>query len=175
MVVIFRQEKIYFIVKMISVTIWARKSTNLENYSAKNIKFTIPKIILKLILMKFNTILPKELIPYFNQEIEKFHVEYSNNNLNIAWNHLERAHIIGQKYPIAHTNVHWKMLKFGFKIKSSKEILGQIPRLIFGGVKSFVGKIPIGNPGGSNVPPLKAFPIDDDLKMIFKKAGISYN
>ena len=62
-----------------------------------------------------------------------------------------------------------------FKIKSSKEILGQIPRLIFGGVKSFVGKIPIGNPGGSNVPPLKAFPIDDDLKMIFKKAGISYN
>ena len=66
------------------------------------------------------------------------------------------------------------MLKFGFKIKSSKEILEQILRLIFGGIKSFVGKIPIGNPKGSNVLLLKAFPIDDDLKMIFKKAGISY-
>jgi len=29
---------------------------------------------------------------------------------------LERAHIIGQKYPYTHTFVHWKMLQFGFKI-----------------------------------------------------------
>ena len=62
------------------------------------------------------------------------------------------------------------MLQFGFKIKSGKEILGQIPRLIFGGVKSFVGKIPVGNPGGSNVPPLKPFPLDNDLKELFIKA-----
>jgi uncharacterized membrane protein YeaQ/YmgE (transglycosylase-associated protein family) len=33
------------------------------------------------------------------------------------------------------------MLQFGIKIKNRKEIMGQIPRLIFGGVKSFVGKI----------------------------------
>ena len=64
------------------------------------------------------------------------------------------------------------MLQFGFKIKNSKEVFGQIPRLIFGGVKSFVGKIPVGNPGSANVPPLKPFPIDNDLKDIFKKAGL---
>ncbi|MDX6187950.1 DUF3703 domain-containing protein [Flavobacterium sp. Fl-318] len=125
--------------------------------------------------MKFNTLLPKELAPYYNEELKKYQIEYTANNLKAAWNHLERAHIIGQKFPISHTYVHWKMLRFGFKIKSKKEILGQIPRLIFGGVKSFVGKIPTGNLGGANVPPLKSFPIEEEIKNIFHKAGVSYN
>ena len=122
--------------------------------------------------MKLYISIPKELKPYFNAEIEKYRTENISGNLLNAWNHLERAHIIGQKYPYAHTLVHWKMLKFGFKIKSVKEIYGQIPRLIFGGVKSFVGKIPIGNPGGANVPPLKSFPIKKELQDIFTNAGV---
>lgn len=125
--------------------------------------------------MKFNTTLPKTLKPFYDTELEQYRIEYSNKNLIKAWSHLERAHILGQKYPIAHTFVHWKMLQFGFKIKSWREFLGQIPRLIFGGVKSFVGKIPLGNPGGSSVPPLKPFPIDKDLQDIFIKANINLN
>jgi len=123
--------------------------------------------------MKFYTSLPKSLQPYYWTELEEYRTEYSSGNLENAWNHLERAHIIGQKYPYAHTLVHWKMLHFGFKIKSRKEIFGQIPRLIFGGVKSFVGKVPTGNPGGANVPPLKPFPIEKGLQDIFVKAGVS--
>lgn len=123
--------------------------------------------------MKFYTSFPKGLKPYYNAELEKYRIEYSKGNLKSAWNHLERAHIIGQKYPSSHTFVHWKMLQFGFKIKSGKEIIGQIPRLIFGGVKSFIGKIPVGNPGGANVPPLKSFPIEEELKEIFNKAGVN--
>jgi hypothetical protein len=122
--------------------------------------------------MKFYTSIPKNLKPYFKAELEKYRTKYSNGDLKSAWNHLERAHIIGQKYPYTHTLVHWKMLQFGIKIKNGKEIMGQIPRLIFGGVKSFVGKIPDGNPGGANVPPLKPFPIENELKIIFAKAGI---
>ena len=122
--------------------------------------------------MKFNTIIPKSLKPYFEKELLDYQTEYINGNLKDAWNHLERAHILGQKYPYAHSYVHLKMLQFGFIIKSGKEILGQIPRLIFGGVKSFVGKIPVGNPGGANVPPLKSFTIEKELQEIFSKAGI---
>lgn len=91
-----------------------------------------------------------------------------------AWLHLERAHIIGQRYPFSHSYVHWKMLQFGIKIKNTREIIGQIPRLIFGGVKSFVGVIPVGNPGGANVPPLKPFPIDNDIKETFLQSGVSF-
>ena len=123
--------------------------------------------------MKFNTRIPKALKPYFSSELEKYKAECSKENLYLAWNHLERAHILGQKYPFAHSLVHWKMIQFGFKIKSGKEILGQIPRLIFGGVKSFVGTIPLGNPGGANVPPLKPFPISKELEDVFVKAGVN--
>lgn len=123
--------------------------------------------------MKIYTSLPKKLKPYFDAELEKYRAELVYGNLEIAWNFLEHAHIIGQKYPFAHTFVHWKMLQFGFKIKSPKEIMGQIPRLVFGGVKSFVGKIPVGNPGGANVPALKPFPIEKELQEIFIKAGVS--
>lgn len=124
--------------------------------------------------MKFHTKIPPKLKVFYTEELIKYQIEYSKNNLQEAWKHLERAHILGQKYPFEHSFVHWKMLQFGFKIKSSKEIFGQIPRLVFGGVKSFVGKIPVGNPGGVNVPPLRPFPIDKDLQSIFKKAEIDF-
>lgn len=116
--------------------------------------------------------MPKGLKPFYDTELKHYQMEYDQGNFHTAWHHLERAHILGQKYPNAHSYVHWKMLLFGIKIKSGNEILGQIPRLLFGGVKSFVGKIPVGNPGGANVPPLKPFPIEKELQDIFIKAGV---
>ena len=124
--------------------------------------------------MKFYTSIPAKLKPHFEEEMSQYRQAFEEKQLHIAWEHLERAHILGQRYPYAHSYVHWKMLQFGFHIKSTREILGQIPRLIFGGVKSFVGKVPIGNPGGADVPPLKPYPIDPQIKAIFSKAGITH-
>lgn len=123
--------------------------------------------------MKFYTSLPKALKPYFEAELLNYKNEKMSKNYISAWYHLERAHILGQKYPVSHTLVHWEMLQFGFKIKNIKEIIGQIPRLIFGGVKSFIGKIPVGNPGGANVPPLKSYPIEASLQHILNKTGVA--
>lgn len=123
--------------------------------------------------MKLYTSLPSKLKPFFKAELVQYTDAYITGNLQQAWAHLERAHILGQKYPYAHSLVHWKMLCFGFKIKSVKEIIGQIPRLLVGGVKSFVGKVPVGNPGGANVPPMKPFPIASDIQVIFVQAGIT--
>ena len=102
------------------------------------------------------------------QELEKYENELSKGNLHSAWKQLERAHIIGQSWPKEHSHTHWLMLKFGLKIKNTKEIVGQVPRLIFGGVKSFVGKIPVGNTGGADVPPLQPMEIPEDLKKMIK-------
>jgi hypothetical protein len=124
--------------------------------------------------MKLNTTLPKLLHPYFQAELDAYAMASKAHDLTKAWRHLKRAHIIGQRYPFAHTFVHWKMLQFGFRIKSGKEVIGQIPRLLVGGVKSFVGKVPVGNPGGANVPPMKAFPIEEDLQVIFKAIKVNY-
>lgn len=123
--------------------------------------------------MKLYFTIPSKLRPYFQKEIDLYRGALQKNDLQLAWSHLERAHIIGQRYPLAHSYAHWKMLQFGIRIRSTKEVIGQIPRLFVGGVKSFVGKVPVGNPGGANVPPLKPFPIDSELSAIFLKAGLN--
>lgn len=125
-------------------------------------------------MSRFNTVLPTALKPYFELELSSYRKAFEEGKLPTAWNHLERAHILGQRYPYAHSLVHWKMLVFGIKIKSTKEVIGQIPRLLVGGVKSFVGQIPAGNPGGANVPPLKPFPIEQDLQNTFKQTGVEF-
>ena len=58
------------------------------------------------------------------------------------------------------------MLKFGLRTKDMREIIGQLPRLVFGGVKSFVGTVPIGNTGGADVPPLRPMAVPNDLLVI---------
>lgn len=116
--------------------------------------------------MKINTWMPLVLKPYYKAELSLYKTQLNTGNLVQAWNHLERAHVIGQAYPWEHSYAHWKMLLFGFKIKSVKEIVGQIPRLLIGGIKSFVVQIPVGNTGGANIPPLRSLPIEPDLKKI---------
>ena len=114
--------------------------------------------------MKINTSMPRGLKPHYQKELEAYREAFGKNQLQQAWRHLERAHILGQHYPYQHSEVHWFMLRFGLKIKDRKEILGQIPRLLVGGVKSFVGTIPVGNTGGANAPPLKPMEIPEDLQ-----------
>ena len=119
--------------------------------------------------MKFNTSMPTALKPYFQKELTEAKNTFTKRYFQQSWRHLERAHILGQPYPIEHSYVHWKMLLFGIKIKNAKEVIGQIPRLLVGGVKSFVGHIPVGNTGGANVPPLKPMEIPQDLLTIINQ------
>jgi hypothetical protein len=118
--------------------------------------------------MQFYWNIPQGLKKHYRAELSLYQKSLTANELQQAWHHLERAHILGQAYPKEHSYVHWKMLQFGFQIKNWSEIRGQILRLIFGGVKSFVGKVPVGNTGGANVPPLQPMEIPNDLKQILK-------
>lgn len=118
--------------------------------------------------MKIYWTMPQGLKEFYRRELDLHKTEFAQQNLPQAWHHLERAHILAQAWPREHSYVHWRMLLFGIHIKSGREIVGQIPRLVIGGVKSFVGNIPVGNTGGANVPPLLAMEIPDDLSKILK-------
>jgi hypothetical protein len=118
--------------------------------------------------MKFYWTMPTGLRADYLQELEIYKREIRKADFQRAWRQLERAHIIGQPWFVQHTHVHWLMLKFGIQIKNKKEILGQLPRLLVGGVKFFVGKIPTGNTGGANVPPLRKMEIPEDLKNMMR-------
>ena len=120
--------------------------------------------------MKILIAMLKELKPFYRQELLLAKMEFDKKQYQVSWRHLERAHILAQPYPYEHTSVHWKMLCFGLKLKNLKEVMGQIPRFLIGGIKSFVGHVPIGNTGGANVPPLKPMEIPEDLLTIINNA-----
>lgn len=115
---------------------------------------------------RFLITMPAEFRKFFDEELKRAGMCWNAGDLQASWNHLERAHILGQPYAYHHTWVHWKMLCFGVRTKNLREVFGQIPRLLAGGVKSFVGEIPVGNTGGANVPPLRSMPVPRDLKQI---------
>ncbi|MGC1203682.1 MAG: DUF3703 domain-containing protein [Flavobacteriaceae bacterium] len=118
--------------------------------------------------MKFNTTIPQPLKKFYNKELLCYNKALEEQDFSTAWYHLERSHIIGQSYPFEHTYSHWLMLRFGLMQKDIKEVFGQLLRLAFGGWKSFINHVPIGNTGGADVPPLKRMPIQNDIKEIFK-------
>ncbi|MGV3629887.1 MAG: DUF3703 domain-containing protein [Bacteroidota bacterium] len=119
--------------------------------------------------MKIHLRIPAGLRDEVLNELQLAKEAEKNAELNVAWNHLERAHILGQAWPYEHSKTHWKMLCFAFRRKNGKEIVGQLPRLILGGVKSFLGEIPVGNTGGVNVSPIKPMKIPDDLQKTLNK------
>jgi hypothetical protein len=118
--------------------------------------------------MTFNFKITKYLKSVYEIEYLFYKKAMNDQSLELAWNHLERLHIIGQSYPFEHTYSHWLMLNFGFRQKNVKEVLGQIIRLLVGGWKSFINHIPKGNTGGANVHPLKVMELPEDLKIILK-------
>ncbi|MDX1545319.1 MAG: DUF3703 domain-containing protein [Christiangramia sp.] len=119
--------------------------------------------------------MPRYIGFHYRKEIDDHNAYLRNKDYASAWNALERGHILGQAYPLEHTYSHWLMLKFGLKIKNFMEVLGQIPGLLAGGVKSCVGVIPVGNTGGANVPPIRPMEFAPDLKQILNNKTNSTN
>ena len=72
---------------------------------------------------------------------------YSGNNLDKAFYHLERAHILGQSFVFAHANAHWWMLRVGWRRRDPIEISGQVARIVGALLFSRIW-VPLGNTGG---------------------------
>jgi hypothetical protein len=96
--------------------------------------------------------------------------QYDAANLQLAFSHFERAHILGQSFPIEHARSHWWMLKVGWKRRDFVEIAGQLPRILGALLLSRIW-VPIGNTGGARVPPFKSMPIPEDLQILLDKYG----
>ncbi|MEC4725006.1 DUF3703 domain-containing protein [Shewanella sp. D64] len=104
----------------------------------------------------------------FGSEMDQAIHLYANDELDSAFYHLERAHILGQSYIFPHTRSHWWMLKVGFKRGHFREVFGQMSRIIASILFSKIW-VPLGNTGGSNVNPVQPMPIPDDLKKLLDK------
>ena len=112
--------------------------------------------------------MPHGLETHFKKELKMYRGEFEKRNFLSAWQHFERAHIIGPAMakrtylrPLADAEVWLQDQKL-------EGDLGTNTAILVGGVKSFVGKIPVGNTGGANVPPLQPMEIPEDIKAMMK-------
>ena len=111
----------------------------------------------------------ENLSDYINSEIGFADKSLENGDLTAAFDHLERAHVLGQGITSDHTRIHWRMLKIGWKRKDAREIFGQLVRIVGASTKTPFGIYPTGNTGGSNVWFFRPMPIAEDLKQILDK------
>ena len=86
----------------------------------------------------------------------------------LAFLHLERAHVLGQSSTFHHVRVHWRMFCWGWRQRDTKECAGQLMRIIGAATKTAIGFVPSGNTGGSNISPFKVLPIPTDLRKIIE-------
>jgi hypothetical protein len=99
----------------------------------------------------------------FAQELEAAFDREARGDSLAAFAHLERAHILGQRRPLAHARVHWRMLRIGWHRRDSREVFGQVIRAVAALTKSMIW-VPVGNTGGANVHPLRSMPVPQDLR-----------
>jgi hypothetical protein len=80
------------------------------------------------------------------------------------WGRLERAHVLSQPMPVAHTRTHVAMLTYGVRRHDRREVVGQLIRLVVAGPGSVTGRYPVGNTGGAAISLRAVLPIPDDLR-----------
>lgn len=114
----------------------------------------------------------KSLHDAFHREMSMAKRLYLKGDYVRCYQHLERAHILGQRNYIPHVINHFWMCKVGLKTGDTREVVGQVVRMIMSVFSlldsSFFHTVPVGNTGRARVNPIKPMPVPDDLAIYFK-------
>ncbi len=102
----------------------------------------------------------------FESEIGEARSARRTGDLDEAFRHLERAHILGQQFVRSHVRIHLAMLRIGIARRDPREIVGQLLRLPAAVIASALGVAPGGNTGGANVGFFATMEIPPDLKAL---------
>ncbi len=97
-------------------------------------------------------------------EMTLFRAARVSGEIDIAWQHLERAHIVSQPHLGLHLASRWSMLGFAVEQRDYRETVGQIVRLALAPLGALTGRIPVGNTGRSNVSAFQPMPVPNDLR-----------
>lgn len=103
----------------------------------------------------------------FDSEMQLARECFSRRELERAFHHLERAHILGQRHTWRHMESHLWMLRVGWAERSVKEIVGQLLRIPAALLFSRIW-VPVGNTGGANVSAFRPMPVPEDLAVILR-------
>lgn len=110
------------------------------------------------------------IAPAVNAELQAAARCDATGDANTAFIHLERAHVLGQSSTVHHVRAHWQMMCWAWRQRDTREIRGQVMRLIGAATKTCLGWVPNGNTGGANVGPFRPMPIASDLQTVIEAA-----
>ena len=102
----------------------------------------------------------------FEREIALGRQLIAAEDLGRAFQHLERAHVIGQTFVDAHARAHWLMFILEIRRRRVGAAFGQAVRIVLGAIGSAVGIVPVGNTGGTDISMFKRLPIPPELQEI---------
>ena len=103
-------------------------------------------------------------------EVVAYRRARANHDQYSAWQHLQRAHIVGQLKLGLHLRSHWTMLGYALHLRQPREVIGQVARLILAPIGNVTGRLPWGNIGRSNVSAFATMEIPADLQAIIEAA-----
>ncbi len=104
-----------------------------------------------------------ERLAFLRQAYAQSHAARRAGDIDSAWRHLERAHIVAQPLAMAHMASHLRMLGFAIALRDAREIGGQLLRLALAPVGNLAGKLPIGNTGRARISAFAPMPVPPDL------------
>ena len=106
----------------------------------------------------------------YDAELEAADAAALGGKTEVAFNHLERAHILGQRHTREHVRAHWLMLRLGASAGAWREVFGQTTRIVAAALFSRIW-VPTGNTGRANVSALKPMPIPGDRRAVLENDG----
>ena len=103
----------------------------------------------------------------FDAELGEARAAFADSDIDAAFRHLERAHILSQRYTGPHAIVHWWMLRAGIAKRDLGEVFGQLARIAAALIFSRIW-VPVGNTGGANVSAVVPMPLPEDLRILLE-------
>ncbi len=99
-------------------------------------------------------------------ELASARVAEAKGDIQLAFSHLERAHILGQRSTRLHVLTHWRMMSWGLRQRQCGEVFGQLWRIVGATLSTAIGLVPAGNTGGANVSGFRKMPVPVELQAI---------
>lgn len=92
----------------------------------------------------------------------------AQSELDRAFTHLERAHVLSQRATLMHVRTHLAMLALGWRRRDPREVFGQLSRTLAAALFSRIW-VPAGNTGGAKVSAFKSMPVPEDLALLLRE------
>ena len=98
----------------------------------------------------------------YDMELDAARAATTAGRVDVAFHHLERAHVLAQRWTFEHVETHWLMLRLGAATGAWHEVIGQVKRILAAAVFSRIW-VPIGNTGRAHVGATRPMPVPADL------------